>query len=79
VTCCDDPKFHLAEELGHVESVDWDLGTCDSCGAGLLRQWSEYAPASVYLDVLTAEEAERFRNTHGRERLFLLKQWYADH
>ena len=23
--CCDDPKFELVEDLGHVESVDWDL------------------------------------------------------
>jgi hypothetical protein len=79
MTCCDDPKFRLVEELGHVESVDWDLGTCDTCGSYLLRQWSEYAPASVYVDPLTPEEGARFRDTEGRERLSLLKQWYADH
>jgi hypothetical protein len=79
VTCCDDPKFELIEELGHVESVDWDLGRCTSCGSYLLRQWSEYAPLHTYLDKLTEEEGVEFRNSEGRRRVSLLKRWYNDH
>lgn len=77
--CCDAPAFRLVEELGHVEAVDWDLGTCTSCGAHLLRQWSEHAPTRVFLDPLTGEEAERFRDARGIERRALLRTWYADH
>lgn len=77
--CCDDPKFTLVEDLGHAESVDWDLGTCPSCGSYVLRQWSEYSPLSTYYDKLTTEEGTRFRDSRGRERIILLKQWYADH
>ena len=79
MSCCAAPKFELVEELGHVEAVDWDLGTCASCGAPLLRQWSPHRPANVYVDALTPEEGARFRDTQGRERASLLKQWYNDH
>jgi hypothetical protein len=71
--------FKLEEELGHVESVDWDLGACAACGAALLRSWSEYAPARVYYAVLTRDEANAFRASRDRERVALLKAWYADH
>ncbi|HEY0403803.1 MAG TPA: hypothetical protein VGD09_17430 [Blastococcus sp.] len=77
--CCENPKFRLVEELGHVEAVDWDLGTCESCGSYLLQQWSEHAPLNVYLDPLTPEEGERFRTSAGLERRILLKRYYADH
>ncbi|HYW53804.1 MAG TPA: hypothetical protein VE826_07540 [Dongiaceae bacterium] len=77
--CCDDPKFAMIEELGHVESVDWDLGTCKTCGSYLLQQWSEYAPATVYLDKLSAEDGEYLKTAERRARLTFLKQWYADH
>ncbi len=66
-------------ELGHVESVDWDLGVCAACGAALLRQWSEYAPARVFYDLLTADEAAALRASRDRERVMLLKAWYAAH
>jgi hypothetical protein len=79
VICCDEPKFEEIEELGHVESVDWDLGTCTSCGAYLLRQWSEYAPASVFYDKLTSDEGDYLKTAERRARLMFLKQWYADH
>lgn len=79
MTCCRYEDFAFLEELGHVESVDWDLGTCKQCGGYLLRQWSEYAPASVYIDRLTPEEGTAFRDSRDRARLVLLKQWYADH
>jgi hypothetical protein len=77
--CCDDPKFVETEELGHAESVDWDLGTCTACGSDVLRQWSEYAPARVFYDKLTAQEAAAFARSEGRERVALLKRWYNDH
>ena len=76
--CCETPKFKLVEELGHVESVDWDLGKCLSCGAHLLRQWSEYAPTRVFYDKLSDDEAGAFVKSEGKERKFLLKRWYAD-
>ncbi|HEY0615696.1 MAG TPA: hypothetical protein VGC96_13675 [Candidatus Elarobacter sp.] len=79
MTCCDDQKFSLVEELGHVESVDWDLGTCASCGAYLLRQWSEHAPLHTYVDLLSPEEGAAFRDSEGRARVILLKRWYNDH
>lgn len=62
-----------------MESVDWDLGTCLSCGSYLLAQWSEYAPTRTFYDKLSPAEGERLRRSEGRERLSLLKQWYADH
>jgi hypothetical protein len=77
--CCGNPAFVLEEELGHTEGVDWDLVRCSSCGAHALRQWSEYAPDRTFHDPLTAEEAERFRRSEGRERILLLKRWYNDH
>ncbi len=77
--CCENPAFVLEEELGHTEGVDWDLVRCTSCGAHALRQWSEYAPDRTFHDPLTAEEAERFRRSEGRERILLLKRWYNDH
>lgn len=76
--CCDDPKFELIEELGHVEAVDWDIGRCQSCGAYLLQQWSEHAPLNVYLDKLTEEEGTQFLNAQGRARMQLLRDWYND-
>ncbi len=79
MTCCRYEDFELLEELGHAESVDWDLGTCKQCGGFLLRQWSEYAPASVYVDKLTPAEGAAFRDSRDRARVMLLKQWYADH
>ncbi|HEV3088744.1 MAG TPA: hypothetical protein VGX96_16150 [Candidatus Elarobacter sp.] len=79
MSCCAGPKYVYEEELGHVESVDWDLVRCSSCGATSLAQWSEYAPDRTYYDPLTAEQAEQFRRTSGRERRILLKRWYADH
>ena len=79
MNCCDNPRFELVEDLGHVESVDWDLGTCPSCGSYVLRQWSEYAPLHTYYDKLSPQEGERFRSSQGRNRVTLLKRWYADH
>jgi hypothetical protein len=79
MTCCGAPTFGLLEDLGHVEAVDWDLGRCTSCGSYLLQQWSEHAPLNVFLDKLSDEEGERFARSRGRERLMLLKRWYADH
>lgn len=79
VKCCDDPKFKLIEELGHVESVDWDLGRCQSCGSYLLQQWSEHAPLNVYLDRLSEVEGAMFQRSEGRVRVALLKKWYNDH
>jgi hypothetical protein len=76
---CAHRDFTLEEELGHVESVDWDLVTCGACGAPMLRQWSEYAPATTYYDALTAHEAAALRASRGRERVMLLKAWYAAH
>ncbi|HEX3465082.1 MAG TPA: hypothetical protein VHS78_13635 [Candidatus Elarobacter sp.] len=79
MTCCRYEDFQLLEELGHAESVDWDLGTCKRCGSFLLRQWSEHAPASIFVDRLTTEEGTAFRESRGRARIMLLKRWYADH
>ena len=79
MTCCGYEDFELIEELGHAESVDWDLGRCKRCGGFLLRQWSEYAPASVFVDPLTPDEGAAFRDSRDRERVMLLKRWYADH
>ena len=77
--CCDEPTFVLSEELGHVESVDWDLGTCTACGSHVLRQWSEYAPLRTFYDKLTAGEAAEFERSEGRGRVLLLRRWYNDH
>jgi hypothetical protein len=77
--CCDALKFVPLEDLGHAESVDWDLGRCASCNAYLLQKWSEYAADRLYYDTLTDDEAERFRRSEGRERISLLKAWYSDH
>lgn len=77
--CCNDTQYKFVEELGHVESVDWDLGRCTACGAWLLHQWSEYAPTRTFDDPLTDAEAEAFRTAEGRERVLLLKRWYNDH
>ncbi len=74
--CCSTPKFKLVEELGHAESVDWDLGKCLSCGAHLLRQWSEYAADKVFYDKLSDDEANAFLKSEGKERKSLLKRWY---
>jgi hypothetical protein len=79
VICCENPKYEQIEELGHVESVDWDLGRCTSCGAYLLQQWSEYAPASVFYDKLSAEDGEFLKTAEQRPRLIFLKKWYNDH
>jgi len=76
--CCAAPKFKLVEELGHAESVDWDLGKCLSCSAHLLRQWSEYAADKVFYDKLSDEEANAFLKSQGWERKSLLKKWYND-
>jgi hypothetical protein len=76
--CCSDPKFELIEELGHVEGVDWDLGRCGACGSHVLHQWSPHRPALIFNDKLTDEEFERIRQSHGNERLTLLKARYAD-
>ena len=77
--CCQNPTFHLVEELGHTEAVDWDLGKCASCGSHLLRQWSEYAPNSVFYDRLSEEEAAKFQTSQEHDRKQLLKDWYNDH
>jgi hypothetical protein len=76
---CSHDEFALEEELGHVESVDWDLGSCRACGTPLLRQWSEYAPASVSYDALSDDDASALRASRDRERVMLLKAWYAAH
>jgi hypothetical protein len=77
--CCEHPDYKLIEELGHVESVDWDLGRCAACGSYLLAQWSEYAPASTSYDALTQAEGDELKASQGRRRFDLLKRWYADH
>jgi hypothetical protein len=77
--CCNEPKYEPVKELGHVESVDWDLGTCRSCGAYLLQQWSEYAPSSVFYDKLSPEEGEFLKTADPRPLLTFLKKWYNDH
>jgi hypothetical protein len=79
VNCCSYETFELAEELGHVEAVDWDLGRCRTCGSYVLQTWSPHAPDRVFYDRLTAEEGARFAASQGRERVQLLKQWYNDH
>lgn len=76
--CCATPKFKLVEDLGRAEAVDWDLGKCLSCGAHLLRQWSEYAADRVFYDKLSADEANAFLKLEGAIRKSLLKRWYAD-
>jgi hypothetical protein len=77
--CCANPKFEPVEELGHVEGVDCDLVQCASCGAFLLQQWSVYAPTKTFYDRLTLEEATGFRQSQGRERKELLRDWYNKH
>jgi hypothetical protein len=76
--CCAAPKFKLVAELGHAEAVDWDLGQCLSCGARLLRQWSEYAADKVFYDKLSEDQANAFLKSEGAQRKSLLKRWYAD-
>ena len=79
MSCCGDSKCVLVEELGHVEGVDWDLVQCMSCGAHFLRQWSVYAPTKAFYDRLTQEEVTGFRQSQGRERKQLLRDWYNEH
>ncbi|PYP92891.1 MAG: hypothetical protein DMG65_02570 [Candidatus Angelobacter sp. Gp1-AA117] len=79
MACCESPKYKLVEELGHAESVDWDLKQCLSCGAYYLQESSEYEGAGVYFTRLTDEQAKNFRHSQGRDRINLLKQWYNEH
>ncbi len=67
------------EDLGHAESVDWDLKRCNACGTYLLSQSSEYENSGVYMTKLSDDEAARFLNSSGRERIQLLKDWYNAH
>jgi len=78
-SCCQKPIFQLIEELGHTESVDWDLGRCGVCGSHLLRQWSEYAPGQISCDKLSEETAAKFAASSGAARRALLKDWYNSH
>ena len=77
--CCENQKYRVVEELGHAESVDWDLLQCVSCSAYFLQESSEYEGTGVYLTRLTDEQAKQFRNSQGRDRINLLKKWYNDH
>ena len=77
--CCSALKFVPIEDLGHVESVDWDLGRCASCNAYLLQKRSEYAADRLSYDTLSDTEARQFQQSSGRERVSLLKAWYNDH
>jgi hypothetical protein len=79
MNCCDHPSIAIVEELGHTESVDWDLDQCASCGTYFLRQWSEYAADKVFRDKLTREEGEEFLKSEGRQRILLLKKWFNEH
>jgi uncharacterized protein with PIN domain len=67
------------EDLGHAESVDWDLKRCNACGTYLLVESSESENAGVYVTKLSDGEAARFLNSKGRERIKLLKDWYNAH
>ena len=77
--CCENPKYRVVEDLGHAESVDWDLKQCSSCGTCFLQESSEYEGAGVYLTKLTDEQARQFRESQGRDRINLLKKWYNEH
>jgi hypothetical protein len=78
MSCCSHPMFGLVEELGHAESVDFDLVQCATCHAYCLRQWSEHAPDRTFYDRLTRDEAQRFRQLQGRERKALLRAWFNE-
>lgn len=79
MSCCSNPAFHLVEELGHAESVDFDLVQCATCQAYCLRQWSEHARDRTFYDPLTQEEMLRFRESQGHERKAMLRAWFNDH
>lgn len=78
MNCCEHPLFRLVEELGHAESIDWDLGKCANCGAYHLRTWSEYRPDALFYYRITDDHAQRFRSSEGRERIEMLKQFFAE-
>ncbi len=77
--CCSNPKFRLVKELGHAESVDFDLVRCESCGAFAMRSWSEHRPDSIFYEAMASEEGSELRASEGRERKALLKRWFDDH
>jgi hypothetical protein len=77
--CCENPRFQQIEELGHAESVDWDLKQYLGCGSYILQESSEAENAGVYCTLLREEQARQFRQSQGRERMELLKKWYNEH
>jgi hypothetical protein len=77
--CCENPKLKHIEDLGHAESVDWDLERCLACGSYVLQESSERENAGVYCRRLTDEQAKQFQQSHGRDRINLLKKWYNEH
>jgi hypothetical protein len=77
--CCSNPKLKLVEELGHAESVDFDLVQCISCGGYRMRSWSEYRPDTLFYEAMTPDEAAEFRASQGISRKQLLKDWFNSH
>ena len=77
--CCANREFRVVEELGHAESVDFDLVQCASCGAFSMRTWSEHRPERIFYEAMTTEEAASLRASEGRDRKALLKRWFDDH
>lgn len=77
--CCPNRSFRLLEELGHAESVDFDLVQCSSCGAHVMRTWSEHRPDMVFNEPMTGAQATEFRASEGLERRRLLKRWFDEH
>ncbi len=73
--CCPDCTFQLIEELGKVESIEWDLGRCAACGSFLMRSWCVHPPHHGYRDKISDDQAHGFQNSSGRERLQMLKDW----
>lgn len=77
--CCSNPKLKLIEELGHAESVDFDLMQCTSCGSYRMRSWSEYRSDMLFYEAMTPDEAAEFRASQGLSRKQLLKDWFNSH
>ena len=77
--CCANPKLKLIEELGHAESVDFDLMQCTSCGGFRMRTWSEHRPDRVFYEGMSPDQAAQLRASQGLDRKRLLKDWFNSH
>jgi len=77
--CCANPKLKLIEELGHAESVDFDLVQCTSCGAYRMRSWSEHRPDQVFYEPMTPADAGQLMASQDLDRKRLLKDWFNSH